>query len=210
MDEWVLYGDSTVRFLAETLVTSRVQLDLSDCGLGHVAYRALLAVLDALAAPRATVALKSLYHYPPSNRVQVVNLSGNRLDDAVGDALAAVLGINRVMTHLDLSDNLLGDRAGVAISRALGQNRYIRVLVLGGNVLGAEAGQELAKTLRRNRSITRLDLSSNRLGPRTFWKGPVRNQVRGAGEALASALVSNKSVTALNLANNALGEEFGG
>jgi hypothetical protein len=48
----VQYQDSTVQFLAETMVASRLEIDLSDAGLGHVAFAALLQVYSPIVGSR--------------------------------------------------------------------------------------------------------------------------------------------------------------
>lgn len=209
MEEWSMFGDTTIHFLAETLVFSREILDLADSGLGHVGHTALIAVLKALVRPCASLALKSLFYTPTKNRVHSLNLSGNRLDASLGEHLGEILMKNRVLTHLDLSDNLLDDSAGVYVARALSYNKNICTLILHTNMLGPDSGNEMAKTLRRNTSITMLDLSDNRLGPKTFWRGKVKHEIEGAGHSLGQALAYNKSITSLKLAHNLLGEALG-
>ena len=209
MEEWSMFGETTIKFLAETLVFSREILDLADSGLGHVGHIALIAILEALVRPHASLALKSLFYTPTKNRVRSLNLSGNRLDASLGEHLADIFMKNNVLTHIDLSDNLLDDSAGIHIARALSYNQSISTLILHSNMLGPEAGKEIAKTLRRNTTITTLDLSENRLGPKTFWRGKVKHEIEGAGHSLGQALAYNKSLTSLKLSHNLLGEALG-
>jgi Ran GTPase-activating protein (RanGAP) involved in mRNA processing and transport len=44
----------------------------------------------------------------------------------VGRPLAAMLRLNKVLTHLDLSNNFIDEDAGVAIAQALTVNRKVR------------------------------------------------------------------------------------
>lgn len=83
-------------------------------------------VLESLARPRATVAIQSLFSTPSDNLVQLLDLSGNCLDGRVGRPLAAMLRLNKVLTHLDLSNNFIDEDAGVAIAQALTANRKVR------------------------------------------------------------------------------------
>lgn len=210
MSEWVQYGEPVVRYLADTLVASRVELDVSDAGLGHVATNALVAIIDSLAKPVATVAIKSLWYYPSANRVIHLNLSGNAMEGWTGEPLAAMLLANKALTYLDVSNNLLDDSGGVPIAKALCKNKQISTLIMHSNKLQHETGDELAKTLQKNSSLTHVDISRNKMGPSTFWVDfKTRKQIEGAGKALGRAFRRNRSVTCLNVAENFMGEELG-
>ena len=192
------------------MVASRVQLDVSDSGLGHVGTDALFAIIDSLARHEASVSLKSLWYYPSPNRVVVLNLSGNALEGWTGEPIANMLLANQALTSLDLSLNLMDDTGGVPIARALAKNKRITTLIFHTNKLQFETGFELAKTLRKNNSLTHVDLSKNKMGPSCYWVDfKTQKRLEGAGKALGRAVKYNKSVTSLDLAENFMGEELG-
>lgn len=57
---------------------------------------ACLSVLETLSQPCATVGVQSLHFTPPDNMVQLLDLSGNRLDGSAGEPLANMLLVNKV------------------------------------------------------------------------------------------------------------------
>jgi len=117
--------------------------------------------------------------------------------------IAAALGSNSSLEHLELAGNILGghytaqgfvpDLSGVtALAEALKQNSTLTTLGLRYNKLDAEAAQHLSNALVSNQSLVELHLSNNDLDAE-------------AAKHLSNALVSNQSLVELRLANNLLG-----
>ncbi|EQC42533.1 hypothetical protein SDRG_00265 [Saprolegnia diclina VS20] len=140
---------ATVAALSDFLDAHHVlqTLVLSDCGLSIEGLTTLGAVLGR------------------SRSLTAVDVSKNKLDDACGDALRAMLCANGHLTLLDLSWNCLRAKTGTALAHALAVNTTLQTLRAAWNGFGSGGGASaIALSLRHNKTLHTLDLTGNSLG----------------------------------------------
>ena len=154
-------------------------LNFSGCGVDDACAKSMC---EALAA--STCALERL------------NLSRNRLTNAIGASIEYVLKCRSTLKSLDVSWNALGADACECVSRGLRENRRLEFLSLAWNGVGDEGGKRIGEALEVNRSLTELDLSRCRLGC-------------DACMVISEGLRTNDVLATLRLDHNPCGEDGG-
>lgn len=128
------------------------------------------------------------------NDAGVVELAWSRMgiDDAMASRLAAALGKNTVLAHLNLCGNEIGEQGGLDIFTALRTNAGSRLKTLdmshnGRTLCSPRAVEGLISLLRANTRLASLSLSGAALSRATMG-------------ALATALADNRTLKTLKIA----------
>lgn len=83
-----------------------------------------------------------------------------------GEALAAMLRLNKTITSLDLAYNSIRLSSAEDFGDALSSNNTLKILKLNDNAFGDLGTQELGKGLRNNKGLKELNLANNSLTPK--------------------------------------------
>jgi Ran GTPase-activating protein (RanGAP) involved in mRNA processing and transport len=136
--------------------------------------------------------------------------------------IASTLKRNTTLTRLDLSNNKIGDAVATQIAAALKGNTILRRLGLGCNEIRDEGVRQIASALKENTTLTSLDLEQIGIGDKGVSQIAeilkenttlIRlnlggNKIRGEGGIqIASALKKNKTLTHLRLQKNNINGE---
>ncbi|XP_022807049.1 nucleotide-binding oligomerization domain-containing protein 2-like isoform X2 [Stylophora pistillata] len=122
-------------------------------------------------------------------QIEVIDLSGTRIDKAFAVLLANVLKTGRAVKILKLSGSNAGDYLTATVVEGLKRNASLAQLNLSHNKIGDAGAAALADCLKNNISLAKLDLPNNEIA------------VAGAA-ALAECLLTNTSLTELDLGGN--------
>jgi hypothetical protein len=84
-----------------------------------------------------------------------------------GEALAAMLRLNKTITSLDLAYNSIRLSSAEDFGDALSSNNTLKILKLNDNAFGDLGTQQLGKGLRNNKGLKELNLANNSLTPKS-------------------------------------------
>eukprot|EP00929_Paragymnodinium_shiwhaense_P109825 TRINITY_DN76381_c0_g1_i1.p1 TRINITY_DN76381_c0_g1~~TRINITY_DN76381_c0_g1_i1.p1 ORF type:complete len:357 (+),score=62.59 TRINITY_DN76381_c0_g1_i1:92-1162(+) len=185
-------GDAGVARLTEATVGRGflTSLDLSVNFIGDQGATELAAVLERR-----------------DNRLRVLNLRGNAIQDTGGCRLAMSLDKNTMLRSLDLSFNRIEDQGGQLFAKTLERNSILVSVNLEGNDIGQRASNRLVSaTLARKRSHLNLDKELSR-GQRLRPSMPKRANTVGLRHGLRMASASSLSQQIQQLHEKAMLQE---
>lgn len=99
-----------------------------------------------------------------SNRIQILNLQNNLIDEEGARLIAFELMNNTSLKVLNLQHNKIGDKGASHIAKMLASNITLQELDLGSNRISVEGASSLVTGLKSNKSLLKLNLRSNVMG----------------------------------------------
>ncbi|EFC44532.1 predicted protein [Naegleria gruberi] len=99
-----------------------------------------------------------------SNRIQILNLQNNLIDEEGAKVIAFELMNNTSLKVLNLQHNKIGDKGASHIAKMLASNITLQELDLGSNRISVEGASSLVTGLKSNKSLLKLNLRSNIMG----------------------------------------------
>lgn len=113
------------------------------------------------ASSKCQSAIVSLVEVIDQNRLKVLDLHKNQLDDSSVVTLASALKNNYSLVFLNLRSNSIGDKGAQAIGDLLSVNITVKDVDISNNKIGPDGGAKLAYGLRSNTTLLKLNIRSN-------------------------------------------------
>ncbi|XP_052792042.1 leucine-rich repeat-containing protein 74B-like [Mya arenaria] len=130
-----------------------------------------------------------------SPQLRVLHVHHNEFCDTAGKVIGKVIANHKGLKELDISWNHLRQRGAIAFCKGVEKNTSIEYLNIGWNGFGFEGCVAMADALRRNCTLEKLDFTCNRIHPPALLE-------------LMKGLLSNKILRVLVLDKNPITPSF--